>query len=114
MRSASSLTRVLIGVSRNSGNRTILDNALASTGVRLNFFYEVNHLTTSLGLVERGLGISVLPKLATPPGDHPTIVTKSIGEPEIKRTIGIVERRAGRLSPAAQRFRDMLVESWKG
>jgi DNA-binding transcriptional LysR family regulator len=105
---------LLIGVSRNSGNRAILDNALASTGVRLNFFYEVNHLTTSLGLVERGLGISVLPKLATPPGDHPTIATKSIGEPEIKRTIGIVERRAGRLSPAAQRFRDMLVESWKG
>jgi hypothetical protein len=72
-------------VSRNSGNRAILDNALASTGVRLNFFYEVNHLTTSLGLVERGLGIFVFPKLATPPGDHPTIVTKSVGEPEIKR-----------------------------
>ena len=68
----------------------------------------------SLGLVERGLGISVLPKLATHPGDHPTIVTKSIGKPEIKPTIGIVERRADRLSPAARRFRDMLAESWKG
>jgi len=56
----------------------------------------------------------VLPKLATHPGDHPTIVTKSIGKPEIKPTIGIVERRADRLSPAARRFRDMLAESWKG
>jgi DNA-binding transcriptional LysR family regulator len=103
----------LIGVSRNSGNRQLLDAALSKTNVRLNFFYEVNHLTTSLGLVERGLGISVLPKLATPPGEHPTIVTKSIGGPEIKRTIGVVERRAGRLSPAAQRFRDMLADSWR-
>lgn len=103
----------LIGVSRNSGNRQLLDAALSKTSVRLNFFYEVNHLTTSLGLVERGLGISVLPKLATPPGEHPTIVTKSIGSPEIKRTIGVVERRAGRLSPAAQRFRDMLADSWR-
>lgn len=102
---------LLIGVSRNSGNRTILDAALAGKNVRLNFFYEVNHLTTSLGLVERGLGISVLPKLATPPNNHATIVTKAIGHPEVKRTIGIVERRGTRLSPAAQRFRNMLVES---
>lgn len=103
----------LIGVSRHSGNRQLLDAALLNANVNLNFFYEVNHLTTSLGLVERGLGLSVLPKLATPPGDHPFIVTKAIGDPVIKRTIGIVERRAGRLSPAGQRFRDMLAESWR-
>lgn len=103
----------LIGVSRHSGNRQLLDAALSKTKVHLDFAYEVNHLTTSLGLVERGLGISVLPKLATPPGEHPVIVTKPIHEPEIKRTIGIVERRAGRLSPAGQRFRDMLTEHWR-
>ena len=105
---------LLIGVSRTSGNRLILESALAKLDVRLNFFFEVNHLTTSLGLVERGLGMSVLPRLATPPGDHPVIVTKAIGDPEVTRTIGIVERRAIRLSPAAQRFRDMLVSSWRG
>lgn len=105
--------QAVIGVSRNSGNRTILDAALARAKVRLDFFYEVNHLTTSLGLVERGLGISVLPRLATPPNGHPTIVTKPIHDPEVKRTIGIIERRAARLSPVAQRFRDMLMESWR-
>ncbi|HXP97534.1 MAG TPA: LysR family transcriptional regulator [Telmatospirillum sp.] len=99
----------LIGVCRASGNRQTLENALSKSDVRLNFQYEVNHLTTSLGLVERGLGISVLPKLATPPGTHPVIVTRRIGEPVVQRTIGLVERRAARLSPAAQRFRDMLI-----
>lgn len=103
----------VIGVSRNSGNRTILDNALAQAKVQIEFFYEVNHLTTSLGLVERGLGISVLPKLATPPSGHPTIVTKPIGDPEVKRTIGLIERRAARLSPTAQKFRDMLAAQWR-
>jgi DNA-binding transcriptional LysR family regulator len=103
----------LIGVSRNSGNRQLLDAALTKANVSLDFFYEVNHLTTSLGLVERGLGLSVLPKLATPYGDHPIIVTKPISDPVIKRTIGIIERRSGRLSPAAQRFRDLLAESWR-
>jgi DNA-binding transcriptional LysR family regulator len=102
---------MLIGVSRASGNRVILESALAKHSVSLNFRYEVNHLTTSLGLVERGLGISVLPKLATPPGDHPVIATKAIGSPVIKRTIGLIERRVGRLSPAAQRFRSILAET---
>lgn len=101
----------LIGVSRASGNRMILESALAATKVRLNFQYEVNHLTTSLGLVEKGLGISVLPKLATPPSGHAVITTKPIGDPEVKRTIGLVERRAARLSPVAQCFRDMLFET---
>jgi DNA-binding transcriptional LysR family regulator len=102
---------ILIGVSRASGNRMILESALAATKVRLNFQYEVNHLTTSLGLVEKGLGISVLPKLATPPSGHAVITTKPIGHPEVTRTIGLVERRAARLSPVAQCFRDMLFET---
>lgn len=102
----------LVGVSRSSGNRMILDAALANSGVRLDFVYVVNHLNTSLGLVERGLGASVLPKLATPPPDHPLIASVPIDNPTIHRTIGLVERRAGRLSPAAQRFRDMLTQMW--
>ena len=102
----------LIGVSRSSGNRVILDAALANAGVRLDFVYVVNHLNTSLGLVERGLGASVLPKLATPPGDHPLIVAVPLDKPTVHRAIGLVERRAGRLSPAAQRFRDTLTDMW--
>jgi DNA-binding transcriptional LysR family regulator len=104
---------LLIGVSRNSGNRTILDHALANLNVRLNWFYEVNHLSTSLGLVEAGVGISVLPRLATPQEDHPKIVTRAIIDPTVVRTIGIVERRNGRLSPAATKFRDLLLDSWR-
>lgn len=102
----------LIGVSKSSGNRVLLDTALSKSAIRLEWLCEVNHLSTSLGLVEAGLGASVLPRLATPQGDHPIIVTKAIRDPVIQRTIGIVERRHVRLSPAAQRFRDMLAASW--
>ena len=104
----------LIRVGReNSGNRALLDGALIKANVRLDWFYEVNNLTTSLGLVEAGLGATVLPRLATPHGHHPVIVTKPIRSPEVKRTIGIVERRKSRLSPATKRFRDLLLEDWK-
>lgn len=99
----------LVGVSRLSANRQTLESKLAKTGVRLKFRYEVNHLTTSLGLVTRGLGVSVLPQLATPPDPQQVIVIRKLNTPTVERTIGIIERRASRLSPLAQLFRDLLV-----
>lgn len=97
----------------NSGNRAYLDAALVKANVHLDWFYEVNNLTTSLGLVEEGLGATVLPRLAAPHGHHPVIVTKRLREPEVTRTIGIIERRKGHLSPTARRFRDVLLDDWK-
>ncbi len=102
----------LIGVSKTSGNRAVLDRALTTAQVQLNWFYEVNHLSTSLGLVEAGLGISVMPKLATPQVEHPVIAAVPLTGPLVSRTIGLVERRGGRLSPAAIRFREMLIQEW--
>lgn len=103
----------LVAVSRTSGNRILLDAALVRAGVNLSWSYEVTHLSTSLGLVEAGLGISVLPKLATPQADHPIIVTRPIQNPEVSRTIGVVRRRGGRLAPAAERFLEMLLGTWR-
>lgn len=102
----------LITVHRSSGNRTLLDGALAKSNIRLRWFYEVTHLSTSLGLVEAGLGISVLPQMATPQGEHPFLITRPIRNPEISRTIGVVRRRGGTLSPAAERFLAMLIGTW--
>lgn len=102
----------LVTVHRSSGNRTLLDAALARSNIKLRWFYEVTHLSTSLGLVEAGLGISVLPRMATPQGDHPFLITRPIRNPEISRTIGVVRRRGGTLSPAAERFLDLLLNVW--
>ncbi|MER8370541.1 MAG: LysR family transcriptional regulator [Mesorhizobium sp.] len=102
----------LITVHRSSGNRTLLDAALAKSNIKLRWFYEVTHLSTSLGLVEAGLGISVLPRMATPQEDHPFLITRPIRNPEISRTIGVVRRRGGTLSPAAERFLKMLIDVW--
>src|SRR5690606_29178322 len=83
----------LITVHRSSGNRTMLDATLARANIELQWSYEVTHLSTSLGRVEAGLGISVLPRTATPGQDHPFIVTRSLLNPQISRTIGVVRRR---------------------
>ncbi|HEY0418550.1 MAG TPA: LysR family transcriptional regulator [Acetobacteraceae bacterium] len=104
----------VITVGRSSGNRALIDNALAQRGQKLSWSYEVTHLSGSLGLVEAGLGVAVLPRLATPAAGHPIIQTIPLVEPEVTRTIGIVQRHGVILSPPAAQFLAMLLDAWKG
>jgi DNA-binding transcriptional LysR family regulator len=46
-----------ISVGRTSGNRVLLDQALAGVAGRPQAIYEAQHVTTTLGLVEAGLGV---------------------------------------------------------
>lgn len=71
---------------------------------KLDWFYEVRHLSTSLGLVEAGLGISALPGLAMPHAPYSSIIGIPLVEPVIRRTLGIIRRKDAVLSPAAERF----------
>jgi DNA-binding transcriptional LysR family regulator len=103
----------VITVGRTSGNRALIDTALAQRGARLNWAYEVSHLSGSLGLVEAGLGVAILPRLATPATKHPILRTVSLVDPEVSRTIGIVRRSGSVLSPPAGQFLDMLLETWR-
>ena len=103
----------LIGVGRLSGNRVLLDHALSARGIRPKWFYEVQHLSTSLGMVEAGLGVSAMPSLAMPAADHPTLVSVPLSDPEVTRTLGLVSRRGASLSPAAEKFVAILLGQWK-
>ena len=58
-----------ISVGKTSGNRVLLDLALAGTDIRLAPVYEARHVTTLLGLVEAGLGVAAVPSLAMPAKD---------------------------------------------
>jgi len=97
-------------VARASGNRYVLDQALGDTPVRPRWFCEVRHILTVVSLVEAGLGIAAVPRLAMPPGEHPALVSIPLGEPAVTRTIGLLRRRGRRLAPAAQELYDMILE----
>ena len=56
----------VITIRKNTGIRTLIDTSLARLGIQLRWTYEFAQLSGSLGLVEAGLGIAVLPRLATP------------------------------------------------
>jgi DNA-binding transcriptional LysR family regulator len=73
-------------VAKASGNRFLLDLALAETPARPRSFCEVRHVMTVVSLVEAGLGIAAVPQLAMPPGDHPTLVSIPLVEPAVTVT----------------------------
>jgi DNA-binding transcriptional LysR family regulator len=54
----------LIVSGTSSGNRRMLDAALRDIDWRPDRLIEIEHLTTSLGIVEAGLGISIIPRCA--------------------------------------------------
>ena len=102
-----------ITVGRASGNRLIMDLALANAGVRPRPYFEVQHLSTSLGLVEAGLGVAALPRMSLPATPHPRISTIPLTGPTITRTVGVVRVPGSSRSPAAEQFYKMLLTRWQ-
>ncbi|AYN97408.1 LysR family transcriptional regulator [Pseudomonas sp. LTJR-52] len=100
-----------MAVAKASGNRFLLDLALAETANTPRSFCEVRHIMTVVSLVEAGLGIAVVPRLAMPLDDHPTLISIPLEEPAATRTVGLVRRRGRILTPAAQQLYDMIVMS---
>jgi DNA-binding transcriptional LysR family regulator len=96
-------------VSQKSDNRMVIDQALARSNLSLNWSFQVGHLATSIGLVEAGLGMSIIPRLSRPLFKHPSIAIVPVKEPVITRTVGIIERRGRQLSRAAAQLRAMVV-----
>jgi DNA-binding transcriptional LysR family regulator len=97
-------------VSRSSGNRLLMDLALANVADRPRAIYETHHVITLIGMVEAGLGVAAVPQLAAPGKDHPTIATLALVEPVVTRRIGLIRRRGRSLSPAAKQLYDLVAE----
>ncbi|MFM0056023.1 LysR family transcriptional regulator [Paraburkholderia phytofirmans] len=95
----------LIVSGTSSGNRRMLDAALRDIDWRPDRLIEIEHLTTSLGLVEAGLGISIIPRCAAPRDAHARIAIRPLVDPTVARTIGLIRRRDAALSSIARDFR---------
>lgn len=100
-----------ISLAQGSGNRFLIDQALAQSGRRPRWFCEVQHVPALVSLVEAGAGIGVVPRLAMPRADHPTLVSIRLKSPAVSRTLGLIHRRGRTLSAVATLLFDSLVDS---
>lgn len=96
-------------VSQKSDNRMVVDQALARSNLALNWSFQVGHLATSFGLVEAGLGLSIIPRLSRPMGHHPSVAVVPLYDPVVTRTVGIIERRGRQLSRSATTLRQLIM-----
>lgn len=97
-----------VHLARNSSVRQRLDAAVHP--MQLNTVLEVEHLATVAGMVEAGLGISVVPALTLFHFERPALVTRALKLPGLKRRIYVVRRAGESLSVAAETLRGLIVE----
>ncbi|MBO1012811.1 LysR family transcriptional regulator [Achromobacter sp. SD115] len=102
-------THPYISLAQGSGNRFLIDQALAHSGVRPRHFCEVQHVPALVSMVEAGLGVGVVPRLAMPAGEHADLVSVPLREPAITRTIGLIHSRGKAINPVAKLFYDLLA-----
>lgn len=98
----------LVFVGDESGNRPLLDAALADERPRLQAHYEVQRSSTALGLVAAGVAAAVVPSLAVQEGAYPSLRVVALREPVVSRTLALLTRKGAQLSPAAQALFDLV------
>lgn len=99
----------LILAGQLSGNRPLLDLALAADLPRLRSYYEVQRSSTALGLVSEGVGAAVVPSLALQREAYPQIRVIRLVDPTVTRSLVLIAPRNTHLSPAAQALYDQLL-----
>jgi len=100
-----------ISVAKSSGNRSVIDAALAGIEKHPLIFCEVNHVSGVLALVEAGMGVAAVPGLSVLPGRLDGIVGVPLANPEVKRTLGLISKRNHSMAPAARTLFEMLAEA---
>jgi DNA-binding transcriptional LysR family regulator len=100
-----------ISVAKSSGNRSVIDAALAGIEKHPVILCEVNHVSGVLALVEAGIGVAAVPGLSVLPGRQDGIVGIPLINPEIKRTLGLISKRDHSMAPAARTLYGMLEEA---
>ncbi|MFC5522941.1 LysR family transcriptional regulator [Polaromonas jejuensis] len=96
-----------IHMSRNSSVRQALDAALHP--LQTNTVLEVEQLATVAGMVEAGLGISVVPALTLFHFERQSLVTRPLAIAGLTRKIYLVRRQQGSLSAAALALHELIV-----
>ncbi|HYG86804.1 MAG TPA: LysR family transcriptional regulator [Azospirillum sp.] len=104
----------LILTARGTSVRTLVERALEKEGLEIGLACEANYMSTAIGMVRAGLGVSVLPESAVDAASCEGIGVEPIRTPGLIRKIGFIHKTNRSLSPAAERFVQLLKEvAWE-
>lgn len=92
----------------DSSLRTIVERGFDQAGHRLQPAFQVNQISTVLGMVAQNVGVAVLPAYARAMIGHGPLVGVRLLEPVIVRNISLLHVAGRRLPPAVQTFADII------
>ncbi|MDR1463128.1 MAG: LysR family transcriptional regulator [Azoarcus sp.] len=95
---------------RGTSVRTLFDRAVEKAALEFNLSCESVYLSTAIGMVRAGLGISILPEAAMHAAACEGMRMTAISDPDLVRRICIIRKRNRSLSPAAECFVNELRE----
>ena len=103
----------LIFAGHVNGNRALLDDYIGGQSLQLSLKvqYEVQRSSTAVGLVAEGIAAAIVPNLAIQKGEYPRLRIIKLKDPVVSRSLVLIARKAGHLSPAAQVLYDMIRQS---
>ena len=114
----------LVLLDHASGSRRLIDAALQAHGAAASVVQEVGHTATIYSMVQQGLGLSVVPRLAIPAAWAARAATTAAAGsaalvsrplvPKVQRSIMLVKRQQRELSPVAHLVWDLIAEEAVG
>ncbi|HEX2115189.1 MAG TPA: LysR family transcriptional regulator [Alphaproteobacteria bacterium] len=94
--------------------RALVDAAFARRGRLAVPACEATYMSSAIGMVRAGLGVTILPSTAMELRANPRLRSKPIDDPGLTRRIVIVRKAKRSLSPAAESFIDELLAATPG
>ena len=102
------LSEPQVAMAEGTNVRNILEAAVDRLGLSYTPLLEARHHYTLGGIVQTGIGVTLLPSRAMPLMSHANLGWSTIKDHRIRRSIGICTLRSRRLAPAANAFLDMI------
>ncbi|WP_298963069.1 LysR family transcriptional regulator [uncultured Roseibium sp.] len=93
---------------RGTGNRVLIDEALASRRLSAQWTFEVGRSTTAMELVLGGLGVGLLPQSTIRSHMGQDLTFKSIVDFDVRRAIGLLTRAGVSISKPAEVLMNLL------
>lgn len=103
----------MIALSPASGFRNLLDPLLLGGGISVLPQFEVSYVSTAVGMVDAGLGITVVPSYVGSLMRTSRVRFMSLHEPVVKRDIEMITQHGRSLSPGVAVFAECLANYCK-
>ena len=101
-----------ISIKRGNSLRQIVDQLLKEAGITAHTTFSGEEMHTVAGFVGAGLGVSLIPHIKGL--EHFNVKKISVSSPTCRRKIGIAWAKGRYLSPAANEFRQFLIDYFRG